>query len=229
MAQSNRFTIFKAEGITRGAAIYQERGQLFLVHCTVAANVVSATPANASAAMVIGADSVAHFLASIVAENISTNVDGTIIDEGYNLSSDATPSFSAASSLNHTDPGLGGPLTIAGSTFSLGLIPGSRAIDAIPADIRTADIDQRGIPRPIGPGSDIGAFEYLPRPVFEWRDGEFQVERVLRPERNYFVETSSDLESWSVLSVEHSDAAGRLLFRDPAGAATSLRFYRFVE
>lgn len=52
-----------------------------------------------------------------------------------------------------------------GPTFTLALLPGSPAIDHIPADDCTdvdgnaVTIDQRGVSRPQGPSCDIGAFE----------------------------------------------------------------------
>lgn len=200
------------EGTAAGAAIYQERG-----------------PVNASGAILIDTNAVAHFLASIVDQNTPTNVAGSVIDQGYNLSSDATPPFSAAGSLNNIDPGLGGPVTTPGSTMTLALRPGAPALDAIPIGISTAESDQRGVPRPIGPGSDIGAFEYLPPPVVEWRNGQLQVERVLAPDKDYRVEATADLGNWSFLSAEHSDARGRVVFRDPDSPGLRYRFYRMHE
>jgi hypothetical protein len=47
-----------------------------------------------------------------------------------------------------------------GPTKTHALVSGSPAIDAIPsADPGCTRTDQRGVPRPRGPGCDIGAFE----------------------------------------------------------------------
>ncbi len=47
-----------------------------------------------------------------------------------------------------------------GPTKTHKLVNGSPAINAIPsADPGCTGTDQRGVPRPIGPGCDIGAFE----------------------------------------------------------------------
>jgi hypothetical protein len=42
------------------------------------------------------------------------------------------------------------------------LLPGSVAIDVIPADTCDVDEDQRGEPRPGGAMCDVGAFEVQP-------------------------------------------------------------------
>lgn len=219
----------RPEGPARGAAIYQVRGRLFLDHCTIASNAVIASPTNASAALVISSGASAQLLGCILSGNTNKNAAGTILDQGYNLSSDDTPGFTAATSQSQIDPGLGPPGDYGGPTLSLGLLPGSRALDAIPAAVRTVAIDQRGVPRPIGPGSDIGAFEYLPPAVFEWRNGQFQVQHILRPDKDYRVESSTDLETWSFLSVAPADSRGKLLFSDPDSAAVPYRFYRARE
>ena len=46
-----------------------------------------------------------------------------------------------------------------GPTATHALLPGSPAIDAIPAAQCAVADDQRGAPRPAGPGCDSGAFE----------------------------------------------------------------------
>jgi len=49
-----------------------------------------------------------------------------------------------------------------GSTETHALLPGSVAIDVIPADMCEVDADQRGEPRPGGTMCDVGAFEVQP-------------------------------------------------------------------
>lgn len=106
---------------------------------------------------------------------------GTILSEGYNLSSDSAGGdsttgpgglLSGTGDIRNTDPGLGPLQANGGPTFTQALAPCSPAIgqgnrDAIPA--LALNVDQRGLPRPAGgstitnttggDGSDIGAFE----------------------------------------------------------------------
>ena len=49
-----------------------------------------------------------------------------------------------------------------GPTMTHALLPGSVAIDVIPADMCEVDEDQRGEPRPGGVTCDVGAFEVQP-------------------------------------------------------------------
>jgi hypothetical protein len=49
-----------------------------------------------------------------------------------------------------------------GPTMTHALLPGSVAIDVIPADMCEVDEDQRGEPRPGGTMCDVGAFEVQP-------------------------------------------------------------------
>jgi len=62
------------------------------------------------------------------------------------------------------DPMLGALGDNGGSTWTMALLPGSPAIDAGDDELAT-ETDQRGIIRPQGSASDIGAFEYVPAVV----------------------------------------------------------------
>jgi CSLREA domain-containing protein len=94
-----------------------------------------------------------------------SNCSEPILDGGYNISDDASCAFSAATSMNSTNPrlhpkGLGDH---GGPTQTIRLLPNSPAIHAIPTNANgcgtDVTTDQRGILRPQGPGCDIGAFE----------------------------------------------------------------------
>jgi len=89
------------------------------------------------------------------------NSFGVLTDGGHNISSDATCNFSAAGSLNGTDPKLGPFGSYGGPTPTITLLSGSPAIDAGDAAACPA-VDQRGIARPYGAACDIGAFESAP-------------------------------------------------------------------
>ena len=87
------------------------------------------------------------------------NSFGGINDGDNNISSDGSPVFTQTNSHDNLDPEL---LTLGangGPTMTLALQPGSPAIDAI-YDSSAPAFDQRGLPRPVGPRSDIGAYEY---------------------------------------------------------------------
>ena len=104
---------------------------------------------------------------SIVADNTGgsdcTNFDGTFTDNGYNLSSDSSCSFTGTGSLQNTNPKLGPLASYGGPTQTLALLKGSPAIDTIPlASGLCPKTDQRGHKRPDNPherACDIGAFE----------------------------------------------------------------------
>jgi uncharacterized repeat protein (TIGR01451 family) len=118
------------------------------------------------------------FLNSIISDNGDPGDDcsfsggATITDNGYNLVQDGTcissgTSFSADPKLGPLQdnggpvPGGNGPASVTAieHTFTHALLPGSPAIDAIPAYVCTASEDQRTRARPFGFGCDIGAFE----------------------------------------------------------------------
>jgi hypothetical protein len=86
------------------------------------------------------------------------NCYGTYINGGYNLDSDGSCGFGAANnSLSDKDPMLGLLADNGGPTKTRALLAGSPAIDK--GDSFGAATDQRGVARPQGAASDIGAFE----------------------------------------------------------------------
>ena len=93
----------------------------------------------------------------------------TLTDGGYNLSSDASCSFSSSTSLAGTDPLLAPLNSNGGPTQTMALLVGSPAIDLIPPGINgcgtTIATDQRGVSRPVGSGCDVGAYEDATAPV----------------------------------------------------------------
>ena len=95
---------------------------------------------------------------SIIATNYpGTNAYGTITDKGYNLSSDASINLSGTSTKN-TDPKLGPLQNNGGPTATMALLINSPATNKI-SSADAPPFDQRGVPRPVGTKSDIGAFE----------------------------------------------------------------------
>lgn len=120
----------------------------------------------------VAAAEVASVGNSIIAGNttldcsLQTTVPGVVDSLGYNLDSDDTCTFTAASDLPSTDPLLGPLADNGGSTPTHALSPGSPAIDAGPPGScldalgATLSTDQRGVIKPLGAGCDSGAFEY---------------------------------------------------------------------
>ena len=106
---------------------------------------------------------------SIVANNSAENCNGTILSNGYNLSSDGTCNFSSLGDLNNTDPKLGPLQNNGGPTQTQALLTGSPAIDAgnpngcTDGNGHLLKTDQRGAPRPDKEdtgGCDMGAYEF---------------------------------------------------------------------
>jgi hypothetical protein len=113
-------------------------------------------------------------LFSMVNSILSTNNPGTnfsklageFTDDGHNISSDASFNFTGTSKKN-TNPRLAPLADNDGPTKTMALNAGSPAIDA-GDDAAAPATDQRGIDRPSGAHSDIGAFELIgPPPVFQ--------------------------------------------------------------
>jgi hypothetical protein len=99
---------------------------------------------------------------SLLAGNMpGSNGFGPLIDQGNNLSSDASCQFTALGSLNNTDPRLSPLDEFGGPTPTMALLGGSSAINAALAAYCPAT-DQRGVARPFGAACDIGAFESAP-------------------------------------------------------------------
>jgi hypothetical protein len=100
--------------------------------------------------------------------NCYTLYGGTIISNGYNLSSDDTCSFTGPGDMNNTDPKLGTLGNYGGPTQTIPLLKGSPAIDAgnpngcTDGNGNLLTTDQRGRPRPDkedSSGCDMGAVE----------------------------------------------------------------------
>ncbi|MEZ5209453.1 MAG: choice-of-anchor Q domain-containing protein, partial [Acidimicrobiales bacterium] len=91
---------------------------------------------------------------------------GTRISNGFNIDSDGSCSLSDVGDQPSVDPLLGALADNGGPTETRPVGTGSPAIDAIPDGTATLcdgslTTDQRGMPRPLGAGCDIGAVETL--------------------------------------------------------------------
>jgi hypothetical protein len=157
-------TISGNESVALAGGIFVH-GYLKLINCTIADNI---TNGEAGGVYVRGH---MDFINTIIADNSGKGGscivggpggykgEGSIGENSNNLvrGGNCNPAF--------TDKPLLGQLADnGGATMTHALLPGSPAIDAIPAEGCTLAIDQRGVPRPVFVASadtscDIGAFE----------------------------------------------------------------------
>ncbi len=161
-----------------GGGIYNIDGTMTIADSTIAGNSAGNPYAGGSGG---GIESYGSELApvslanTIVADNTApTNpdVDGAVTSLGYNLIGNSSGfEFFVPTDLLNVNP-LFGPLQYnGGPTQTMGLLPGSPAIDAgnnllLPAGVTT---DQRGLPRDAN-GVDIGAFEVQVYQVYSTAD-----------------------------------------------------------
>jgi len=174
-------------------------------------------------------------LNSIVANSGATNggdVWGVVTDSGYNICSDGSASFSAATSQNQADPMLGPLADNGGPTQTMALLPGSPAIDGIPSGFPPTD--QRGVLRPQGRLADIGAFECLvaspgtsPTLAITFQpSSSVAITFAGLPGNSYFIEASQDLAQWTQIGTAAAGANGQFEFIDTNAEASRARYYR---
>jgi hypothetical protein len=101
----------------------------------------------------------------------SSAAEAQITSLDHNLSDDASCSLGGAHDLDNTAAGLdpAGLASNGGTTQTIALQPGSAAMNAVPivdctdAHGNPVATDQRGSPRPVGSGCEIGAWELTDR------------------------------------------------------------------
>jgi len=158
------------------------------------------------------------------------NASGALSDLGYNLSSDFTASF-GSSSLQNTDPKLAMLASNGGPTQTMALLSDSPAIDRIPAEL-TPPTDQRGFPRPVAGGGDIGAFErgaaaqadHVTLTTTRSPNGTIQLTGQGTTGLSYVIQASTNLIDWQTISTNLAP----ITFTD---SVTNLatRFYRLTR
>ncbi len=168
---------FQGNRAVNGPGTILTAGSMGLASCTIVDNYPSG----------IGGTSMAGITARncIITRNYKDDVDGRVRSSGFNLVRFANSTFVPGTSGDQTqveDPGLGPLKDNGGPTYTMALLPGSRAIDkgGSPGALTT---DQRGLPRSYDfpgyygmPGSgftDIGAFELQPVDFETWRRSVF--------------------------------------------------------
>jgi hypothetical protein len=157
-------------GSSGGAIDVTNNGSLTLTNCTLSGN--SARNGTGSGVSVAGS----FASTDSIIQNRGSNIyvfpaqyhymtsrviyipGGSFQSGGHNLFSDTPAAALDPTDLVNTDPLLGPLADNGGLTLTQALLPGSPAIDAGTA-VPGVTTDQRGVPRPQGNASDIGAFE----------------------------------------------------------------------
>lgn len=148
-----------------GGAIFHTDGDMTIASCTIAYNIA---PDWAPSAIFIGSYSEAvpslTFANSIITgnqwyvfERYASGGTVLLVSGGHNLVQDSTGA-PVVSDVVVWDAMIGSLADNGGPTFTHALMPGSPAIDAAD-DAACSATDQRGISRPQGAHSDIGAYE----------------------------------------------------------------------
>jgi len=205
-----------------GSGINDESGpSLYLDHCTVVSN---SGPVQIWTVNTIISDS-----------SILSNCVGTLDSfAGHNLivaTNGCTLTNNTAGNLYNVNPQLGPLRNNGGPTWTHALVMGSPAINAAdPAD--PTPTDQRGVSRPQGPASDIGAYEFAytpPRLVRLMPSGTNSwLQLNGSPGSPCTVQASTNCVSWVNLTNLCVGADGTLDVIDNDAADYAFRFYRLM-
>jgi hypothetical protein len=157
---------------------------------------------------------------TILANSLGTsNCFGIVVDGGHNLSSDNSPNFTTPTSRNNLDPLLGPLVNNGGLTLTLSPLPGSPAIDT-GNDSTAPATDQRGVPRPQGAHSDIGAVEATFLNIVKLANGNFRLRYAGIPGESYTLEGKPAFsELWSGIETKPAGPGGALQYSDLPGTA----------
>jgi CSLREA domain-containing protein len=153
-----------------GGGFYSTAGTANISRTTIANNTADADANNAGdggGLARVGAGTV-NVLSSILGDNLDLSAttivpecSGTIVSQGTNVIESTAGCTGTVGSYEIADAMLG-PLTNNGGVTLTHAIPSiSPAVDNVPAnDGDCVGIDQRGVPRPVGPGCDSGGYEH---------------------------------------------------------------------
>ena len=133
-------------------------GTVTFTNSTIGGN--TATLGNGGGIMSTGGQT--DFKNTIIADNANTDCQGAGLNSlGNNLDRDNTCNLTKPTDLVGVDPLLSPLQDNGGPTETHALLAGSPAIDA-GDDLAAPGTDQRGLTRPQGDASDIGAYEFQP-------------------------------------------------------------------
>jgi hypothetical protein len=144
---------------------------------------------------------------SILAYPGTTNYNayGPITDAGYNICSDGSADFDSGSSFNSTDPLLRPLGYYGGPTLTMALPSNSPAINA-GTDVGAPATDQRGLPRPSGTFTDMGAYELQPgaqSPTLKLTLAQELLQLSFQAQSNtyYSLQSSGTLSNWQTIQM----------------------------
>ncbi|MCL4559124.1 MAG: right-handed parallel beta-helix repeat-containing protein [Chloroflexi bacterium] len=155
---------------TAGIHAYGHDGEVTCNHCTVANNISTRSIYPSQIYAEGGAKiSLTNTLVVGTGNLCAQATAGILVSLGHNMANGATCNLSAAGDLLTMTPDLGELVDNGGPTQTMALLLGSPAIDG--ADNSGPLADQRGISRMDGDldgvvKPDIGAYEYVPPPVY---------------------------------------------------------------
>lgn len=149
-----------------GGGIFHTDGALTVTSSTFTGNIAPGGTASGILVATFGApanltltNSVMEGFGGAFACAIEGGGAATIASGGHNVISDGSCNPNGTTDQSNTDALLGPLADNGGPTFTHALGAGSPAIDAASAGVAT---DQRGVARPRGAASDVGAFELIP-------------------------------------------------------------------
>ena len=238
-----------ANGNACGGGVFNTWGATFIAECTtIASNSCVAEaggweqsyfgPVYYVSNGIAGGWQIANSNAVVLVHNTilagsSNNAFGSISDSGYNLSSDASANLSSPTSRNGVDPSLTALGDHGGPSWTMGLLPGSPAIDT--GDETDFPLtDQRGYVRPFGPAPDLGAFESRASPAFTlwinaaWTNGWEQLGYAALPAAACVLQSSTDLNSWIDLATNGPFFGGTKVLQSVDGEGFQQRFFRLL-
>ncbi len=151
LSMTNSTVSGNSAGSGRGGGIWAESGTTILTHVTITGNSAGSGQGGG-----IRRESATTLRNTIVAGNTGGQIVGTITSQGRNL---VQGGCSGCTGADITSDPLLGPLTgNGGNSFTHALLFGSPAVNVASSTYAQAT-DQRGVTRPQGSASDIGAFE----------------------------------------------------------------------
>jgi hypothetical protein len=197
-----------------GGALYQQSGMTVAANVTIAkSQAVGSGGGLAEGGNIYVTGGTTMTLAnSIVAYSVGApNCFGILADGGYNISSDDSCAFTGPGSLNRVDPKLRSLADNGGPTRTMGLFLGSPAINT-GDPLVFPSTDQRGVMRPQGPRSDIGAYESSLLSISRTAEGQLRLVYDTSTGSSWTLQASSNFVSWTDLETQSADANGQLIF-----------------